>query len=201
MLRAQGIGEGHVVVPLPEPVVSLAALRSTLILGSRESLRVAGFFPEYERHLDAAHARALDHLVPAAWVPVPLVLAHYFACDRLGLTPKQIENIGASTFERVKGTIVGTALRLAASPEGLLEALGRFWARGHDGSAIGVVLAGPKEARLRLVGSPLARSPYYRSAARGMVRGVLGAVARACYVHEVPGETTSSAMTLRAQWV
>jgi hypothetical protein len=180
--------------------------RSTLVLGSLDSLRRAGHFERYSALLDPAHRETILHAVAGVWLPVGAALAHYRACDGLGLSPEAEVEMGRRTYEGLGAVIFGTVLRLAKSsgvtPWTVFPQYQRFWDRGYDGGGIRVVRVGPKEARIELVQCPLADHRYYRHALRGTNHGVLGAFAAKLYLKEVSsGARAPGSMTLRAQWV
>ena len=109
----------QVVVALPTMVPPLSAVRSTLIMASIESLREEGL---YDRYHELLPERARHHVVDAvagAWVPLAAALDHYAACDGLGLAASSQVALGGRTFVRIKGTLLGTAVRIATSSAGV----------------------------------------------------------------------------------
>jgi hypothetical protein len=194
-----------VVLAYPSRCAPVAKARSTLLVGSVDSLRRAGHYDRYWGLLEPAFQDAVLHAVVGTWLPLDVALAHYRACDAIGLTPDEEVALGRSTFESAGTVIFGTILKMAkgsgVSPWTVLPHYQRFWDRGYDGGGIRVLRLGPKEARIELVQCPLADHRYYRNALRGLNLGVLGAFTSKVYVKEVASARAPGAMALRAQWV
>jgi hypothetical protein len=147
----------------------------------------------------------IESAVAGMWIPVETALAHYMACDRIGLSSESAAALGRGTFERTKGMLLGTAVGLAKSvgvtPWSLVPHLQRFWLRGNDGAGVSAVKLGPKEVRIDVVGSPLFRSRYYRGAYRGIAMSLFELVAQKAYAHEVRRSRDEDSLSLRVQWV
>jgi hypothetical protein len=195
----------EVVLALPAKVAAARHMRSTILLGSLASLRGAGYFDAYRSALDARYHDALFQAVAGSWIPFDTAMAHYRACESLGLAPDKVVELGRSTFDKTGGTLFGTVLRLAkgagVTPWTVLPQLQRFWDRGYDGGGIRVLRLGPKEARIELVQCAIADSPYFRYALRGVVVAVLHMFCSRAYVHELgQAPRASGSMVLRAQW-
>ena len=113
--------------------------------------------------------------------------------------------LGGATFERVRGTLLGTMLRMAngagVTPWTLLPQLQRFWNRAYDGAGIQVVRLGLKDAQVDLIQCPFADTHYHRNALRGVVRQLLRLFCRQAYVQEPKGHRAPGSVSLRAQWV
>ncbi len=65
------------------------------------------------------------------WIPVDVALQHYEACDTRGLSASTAYELGRRTLTRMRGTYVGTAIKLAtevgATPWTIVPHIGRFW--------------------------------------------------------------------------
>ena len=195
---------GEVVLRLPEPIPALRHVRSTLMHGGIASLRGAGLYDAYVAVVPTEVRVEIETSFAGMWIPVDTAVAHYVACDRLGLSAESAARLGRGTFERTKGLLLGTAIGLARSagvtPWSFVPHLQRFWLRGLDGGAIQAIRVGPKEVRLEVVACVVLRSQYFRSALRGLVSSLFELVSKKVYVHEerLGAETT---VALRAQWV
>lgn len=194
------------ILALPARVTPARHMRSTILLGSMSSLRRAGHFERYAGALDPRHRDTLLQAVAGIWIPADAALAHYRACESLGLAPDAVVELGRSTFRTTEGTLFGTVVRLAkgagVSPWTVLPQLQRFWDRGYDGGGIRVLRLGPKDARLDLVQCGIAESPYFRYALRGVVAAVLQMFCGRVYVQDLAHEAPRApgSMSLRAQW-
>jgi hypothetical protein len=197
-----GMNNEDVVLALPARVTPVRNVRSTLILASIESIRKRGQFDVYVAALAPEHKETLLHMIAATWLPLQVALAHYAACDTLGLTHEQAVQSGRSTFEGSRGTLLGTAVRMAKgagiTPWNLWPISQRFWDRGCDGAAVGVVRAGPKDAHITVVECPLFVSPYFRHGLRGMLAGLTELFCERAYVTE--RRHRGNMVEYRAQW-
>lgn len=195
------------VVPFTKPLAKLglaSELRSTLILSSLESLRTGGLMDRYHGLLAPSYAGAIDHLVAGVWLPMEVAVAHYDACERLGLTLEEQLQLGAAVSERVHGSflmLLRAARKVGATPWTALSKTAHMYDRlFQGGGGVGVRKLGPKEARLDLVGVPALDVPYFRHALRGVVEAGASLFCSRCYVRELrrPGLASAS---LRISWV
>jgi hypothetical protein len=201
----------EVIVPLrrPRDQVGLASdVRSTLVLGSIQSLRALGYFDRYTSLLDPASRDTILAVVAGVWLPMPIAMAHYQACDALGLTMEQEIALGHEVGNRIQGSFLGLILRTAkgagVTPWSVLTELDRLWDRTFKGGG-GPLTAkiGPKEARVELIGLPLLTVPYFRHAYRGTFLAGLEPFCNKLYIQEAgPIRTKATAdVTFRLSWV
>jgi hypothetical protein len=195
----------EVVLALPQPIPPLRHVRSTLLLGSVASLKDAGYFDGYVAVASGYAREAITSSVAGMWIPIDVALAHYRACDSLGISAESAAQLGHGTFTRTKGLLLGTAIGLAkgagVNPWTLVPYFQRFWNRGYDGGGAHAIKKGPKDLHIGLVDCPLLESKYYRAALRGLVAGVIELVCTKAYVHERPVAQPRSAILFRVQWV
>lgn len=132
-------------------------------------------------------------------------MAHYRALDSLRLPLETEARLGGATFERMRGTLLGTMLRFAhdagMSPWTLLGQLQRFWNRAFDGGGLQIVKLGPKEAHVYCVEAEMAESGYFRNALRGLLGSGVQLFCRKAYVTEPKGVRARGTFSLRVQWV
>jgi hypothetical protein len=194
----------EVILDLPHPVLPMAHVRSTLLLGSIMSLREAGYADAYFAIAPRELREAAETAVAGMWLPIEIGLAHYRTCDALDMSIDSAMLLGRSTFTRTKGVLLGTAISLArgvgVTPWTLVPHFQRFWMRGYDGGGVRVVKRGPKELTIELVQCPPLASRYYRAALRGLAAGLLELVCTRAYVHEVALRHGDTAILLRVQW-
>jgi len=192
-----------VILALPTPVRPMRHVRSTLILASIASVRASGRYEEYERHLPLQHKDTILGAVAATWLPVEVALAHYGACDALGLTAEQQAQAGRSTFKASRATLLGTAVALARSagfsPWQAFPLYQRFWDRGCDGGGVNVVRMGPKDAHLTVVQCPLVASSYFRNGLRGLTASLTELFCTRAYVTERL-HNRQGTLAVRVQW-
>jgi hypothetical protein len=195
---------GRAIVPLPTRIEPLREVRTTLLSASLLSIRERGYDAKYFELLEPEYLDAMKSIVPGAWAPAALGMAHYSACDRLGLSTDEQYDIGHEVGARIHQGFVGTLVRLAnqsgATPWTLFSSIERLWNRMLHGSAIGVFETGPKDARLELHMCPLARFDYCRHGWRGMVAGILEPVTRRVYVTDLRGEGSNDRFVAQISW-
>jgi hypothetical protein len=195
----------EVLLPLPDRILPVTHVRSTVLLASIEGVRQSGRFDAYRRLVPAQHHQALFESVAGAWLPVEAGRAHYLACDKLGVSPSEQVQMGHRTAERAGESMVGTVMRLAkqagATPVLYFTQLQRLWARAYDGGGIAVYKTGPKDARLDVVSFSLCESPFYRNALRGWVQGLAALFSTRVYLREAPQPAGSNSVSYIAQWV
>jgi hypothetical protein len=187
------------------PLVPLARVRSTLLVASLQRVREMGREPDYLRRLPDIHRRAILESVAGTWLAVDVAVAHYEACEALGLTDEQQVDVGRVVGTRLRGTLLGTVVRMAkeggVTPWAVIPHFARFWSRLFEGSALLGWKAGPKEARIECAAMPLVDIRYFRNALRGQAQGILDLFCQRSYVTQIPGRSRGGWMGLRLQWV
>jgi hypothetical protein len=195
--------DANVVLPFPARVHPVTHARSTLMIASIATVRQKNLFPEYERALPEQYKETLLGAIAATWIPIDAALAHYTACDSLGLSTEQQVHSGRSTFDGARGTLLGTAVQVARgvgiTPWNELPLLQRFWDRGFDGGGVSVVRAGPKDAHVSLVQCAVAASPYFRNGLRGLLASMMELTCSKAYVTDRRRPTATS-LSFRVQW-
>ncbi len=191
------------VLALPAQVNPARNVRSTLIYQSIANVRAAGLFDPWLAEIPLPVQPALVDLVPGGWLPMSIALAHYSACDALGLTPDKLHAMGKATLDRVGTTIVGTMSQMArqpgVTPWTFFPNVQRYWQRGFDGGAVGIYVLGERDARLDVVGCPLVESTFFRGALRGWLSRLIEPFCEKVFVNEHRA-TARDAAVLRAHW-
>jgi hypothetical protein len=194
---------GDVVLAFPAPIRPMRHLRSTVVMASIASLKKAGRFERYQQALAPEHRDTILGAIAATWLPIEVALAHYMACDTLGLTPEQQVQAGRQTFAGARPTLLGTAVALARTagftPWQAFPLYQRFWDRGCDGGGATIVRVGPKDAHLTVVQVPLAESPYFRHGMRGLCASLTELFCTRAYVTE-RGHAPPETLAFRMQW-
>ncbi len=179
-------------------------LRSTLLSTSLQTLKARALLDAYFEELPPEHHAAIKDLVAGVWMPIEVGMAHYRACDALGLTWEQIVAVGGEVGERVQGTVLGLMVRTAKtsgmSPWAGLRNCTLFYDRVFRGGGVSLVKIGPKEARVEVAGNPLCAIPYFRQGLRAVtVTGAQLFCAKA-YSQELPRYTNSTSLGFRLSW-
>jgi hypothetical protein len=195
----------EIVLAFPTAVAPLRHMRSTLIHGGIRSLREAGLYDAYTALVPAPVREEIETAVAGMWIPAQTAVAHYVACDGLGLSAESATQIGRGTFTHTKGLLLGAAVGLArgagVTPWAFVPHLQRFWLRGCDGGAVQAVKHGPKEVRLDVIACPMLKSQYFRGAMRGLVTSIFELASSKVYIQEQAGGAPETTIALRVQWV
>jgi hypothetical protein len=197
----------------PEPLLEHAAqirpvtqVRSTLIQSSLASLRERGHFARYEALIDPAERDAVLGTLAPVWLPIATGMAHYRACDGLGLDEQELRAMGQSVTERIQGTfmrsITQSAKAVGMTPWPLLEQLKRVWSRLFVEGSLALWKVGPKDCLVDMRGLSLVEFDYFCSAICGVVQGGIGvAGAKTVHVRVQERDVARASLTLRAAWV
>jgi hypothetical protein len=198
----------EVVVPLRVPrdrIAPLSQVRSTLLTSSLKSVRDRGLGERYLALLPARYHEAMRACVAGQWLPIDLGLAHYEACDALGLSPQEQLSIGHEVGLKIQGTFLGTMLKAAkgvgVTPWVCLSQYDRLWKRLMVGGGVIVTKLGPKEARVELVGMQLSRVPYFRRGIRGVSVASCEIFCTKVYAEEIRRLCSPDSLGFRISWV
>jgi hypothetical protein len=194
-----------VLVPLPRQRSAIAThVRSTLLLSSVQSLRSQGLFERFSSHIEPKLRDVIVMSAAGVWLPMDVGLAHYRACDALGLTLGDQVQMGHQVGQRVQGNVLGLLIKTAkgagVTPWMVLGQVARLWDRVfHGGAGPCVKEFGPKEAHVELVGLPLLGVAYFRNAYRGTFQAGLELFCTKAYVSEI-GTRSDTSTTFRVSW-
>ena len=195
-------------VPLPVPreeILDATHFRSTWLTASQAALRERGLGEQYEAALNPAHRETLLEAVAGVWFPMGVARAHYAACDALGLTSQQMFEMGLAATRRANATTLDYFRRLAqgvgVTPWTMLAQVPRLWGRTCLGGAIAIARLGPKEARVEVVGYPLAGLTYSRTTFRGIAHAGIELFCQKVYVKEVRALCDERSLGFRLSWV
>src|ERR1035441_5912286 len=177
-MPSPGPGTGEIVLPFsgpPEKLGVATRIRTTLLVSSLQSLRKRGSVDAYMRLLPAEHHMTINSMIAGQWLPMAVGLAHYDACQGLGISQPEVVAIGREVGDKIQGTFLATMVRMAgqvgATPWTALSFVGRLYDRlFQGGGGVTVIKLGPKDARVEFIGMPVARVPYYRMADRKSTR-------------------------------
>ena len=178
-------------------------VRSSLICTSVAELRAHGHFDDYVRHLPPAAAEVILSAVAASWMPIETGVAHYAACNALGLGRERMLELGAASGKRLQQSVFNTFAFLARKAGidlwNVFPVYPRVWARHYDGGGLIITRHGPKEAVIDVMDLPFSRFGYFRSALCGMTQSILGMFTKSIRVRE--SCTGPSSLSLKVSWV
>ncbi len=176
-------------------VVPCSRVRSTVIVSSIHALRAAGHYDAYAARVDPGVRERLVTLGAPTWLPVDLARAHYTACDALRLPGDEVRRISGA-LAPVHASGVDVLIRAARvgglSPWAIFTRAPRYWERMYEGGALVVHEDGPKDARLVVLGQPLAEVGYWRTGFAGILCALADALSTRAYVKETPGPQSVS---------
>jgi hypothetical protein len=194
----------EVLMALPASYEPVTAVRSTLLISSLATLTEQGHAAHYFAALPPKYHDVIRSAVAGAWLPLDVGVAHYTACAALGLPHEAVVRIGRGVADKVRGTLLGTAVRMAKevgiTPANVIAQFPRFWARAFQGGALCASKIGPKEVRIEAHKSAILDTSYFRSSLCGLAMGVLEPFCTRVYMVERPGPRAPSTGIFRIQW-
>jgi hypothetical protein len=196
------------IIPLPSPrslVPRVTHVKSAWVGASLRSLRERDLLDRYFRMLPEGFHDAVKNTPPGEWLPLEVALAHYGALDRLEISVNDLVALGHAAIVHGHGTPISVSVKLAvgagATPWTVLGQLQRFWDRSWLGGGVGAFKLGPKEARVEIVGWPVAQFRYTRVGMRGVIAGGLELFCQKIYVQEIADMCTPLTLGYRVSWV
>jgi len=183
----------------------VSRVRSTLLSASLQGVRHMGWEQRYFEALPPALHAEMRMLAPGVWLPIALGIAHYTACDRMGLSVDDIKAMGKAVSLRTQKTFVGTlgsvAAGAGATPWHIYRHGHRIWARIFDGGDHVVYKAGLKDVDIVVMGCPLFRIRYFRTSACAYYAALAGVVATGVHWHELAEHRGDTTLGMRISWV
>jgi hypothetical protein len=199
--------EPEIIVPFSQPRDKLplaSRVRSTLIASSVRSVREHGFYDAYLDKLDPAWRATILDAVAGVWLPIDAGIAHYRACDALGLSAGEQMEIGREVGDRIQKTFLASMVRAArgigVTPWNAFQFGTRLYERQFEGGGVCVVKLGPKEARCEVVCNPAAVTGHFRNGFRGLTQAGVELFSTKAYVVELSKLGTDTSFVLRGSW-
>jgi hypothetical protein len=204
-LDALAPAAGVVVVRLrasPSALPAVTAIRSTLITSSLRTLEERGLIDHYFTLLAPEHTATLRGAIAGTWLPVDVAVAHYRACNGLGLSTMEQLEMGRRVGEKIQGTLLGTLVAVAkqagVTPWTFLEKLDRLYDRLTVGGGIAVTRVAEKDALIEIYKVPLFETAYFAHAWRGVIQGICDLFCTRAYVKA--GRFAGEKMTYVIAW-
>jgi hypothetical protein len=179
-------------------------VRSTLLIGSLQALRMRGHADAYLARVPGRVAAALSATGAPIWLPIDLAHAHYEACDELRLSVDEILAVGAAVAPTAASgvrVVLRAARTSGVTPWTALANAPRYWSRMYDGSALRVVKDGPKDATILVEANPLARYTYWRIGLRGIIGELARLLSSVAHAREVAVGVERDSVRYSLQWV
>ena len=204
---ASTAAQQEIIVPLSssrERLEPVSQIRSTVLTTSLKAIRERGHGDRYLALLPERHHETVRACFAGAWLPIEIGLAHYEACDALGLSLQEEFAIGKEVGLKIQGTFLGTMVKMAkaagVTPWLCLSKYQRLYDRLFVGGGVIVTRLGPKEARIEGLKLPLARIPYFREAFRGLNEASVELFCTKAYVEEIKTLRTPVSLGYRISW-
>ncbi len=186
------------------PHVALRRVRSTLLVASYRMVQEMGRAQDFAAVLAPEVHAEIVSAVAGTWLTVETAVAHYQACEALGLSTDAQVDVGRTVGARVRGTLFGTAVSLSrevgATPWTVFPAVPRLWPRVFEGSSLQLFKLGPKEGQLIIRGLPLVDIRYFRKAFRGQIVGLVELFCTRAYVQSLAGRYAPGDHAMKIQW-
>ena len=110
-----GAPGGEYILPFIKPLAQIpivSKFRSTWVISSIRALQTRGLLEQYASRLEPEARDPLLYCLPASWLPTPLVVRHYEACDALQLSTQTLLDIGSDiTLRMCTATTLGYTLQ------------------------------------------------------------------------------------------
>jgi hypothetical protein len=194
----------EVVLALPERFERVRHIRSTVLMSSYAAIRDGGYDAPYREALPKEHHAVLVEAVAGMWIPIEVAVAHYQACAALGLSHDVQLALGRDLGQKIRGTILGTAVRMTreagVTPWSVMPHFQRIWNRAYDGGGLYIERRGPKEAHMEVHKAAQAGCAYWRTALCGLCVGIIELFARKAYMQETTRKRPPGFASFRVQW-
>jgi hypothetical protein len=198
----------EILIPFPDSLAaepSTTHCRGTLLTASFGAIRSHGHHERYLLALPPEYVTRITTAIATEWIPMDVVLAHYRACEALGLSVEETLTIGGAVVMNLQRTFIGGALKKAAAEAGVgpLFGLQRFasvYYRTMKGGGGRIVRLGPKDVRMEFVGQPLSSVRYFRVSYRGFIQAGCAFFARRAVVAELADYLSPTTCAYRVAW-
>lgn len=198
--------EGELILDYPKLLEPVTAIRSTLLTSSLSSLRTRGLFERYDALQTSPHRHKILNLIAGEWLPLEVALAHYEACDALGLSESEQFAIGKDVSRRIHETFLSLVVKVArgvgVTPWILLPRGNSMNCRLSRGGGIRIWKLGPKSVRIELARMPQLAVPYVRNGLVGLYAAAVELLAENVTARIVKSESLEPArlLVLRIDW-
>ena len=198
--------EGELILDYPKPLEPVTAIRSTLITSSATSLRERGLFERYDALQTSPHRDKILNAVAGEWLPLEVGLAHYRACDALGLSESEQMAIGKDVSRRIHETFLNLVVKAARgvgmTPWLLLPRGNTMNSRLCIGGGVRIWKLAEKSVRVELAHMPQLAIPYVRNGLVGLYAAAIELLAENVTARIVKSESFDPArlVVLRIEW-
>jgi hypothetical protein len=195
----------EVLIPYDPAAGSLTAVRNVLLQSSIAQLRSQGHYPRYVEEIEPRILEKLESNVGPGWIDAEFALAHYEACDRMALTPKELAALGRQVGEHLQATALAslrtTAKHGGYDPWTAVSAISRVWPRMYQGGSTQYVKVGPQELLVEAKGYRLNQFSYFRLGSIAVLKAIFGVLGpRVCHVQGISYNPKTDEYVRRVSW-
>ena len=198
----------EILIPFPATLAaepSTTHCRGMLLVASFNAIKSHGHHERYLVALPAQYVTPITTAIASEWIPIDVVLAHYRACEALGLSAEETLSIGGAVVMSLQRTFIGGVLKKATVEAGVsplfgLQKFASVYYRTMKGGGARAVRIGPKDVRLDFVGQPLSAVQYFRLSYRGFLQAGCAFFARRVVVAELARYLSATTCTYRVAW-
>jgi hypothetical protein len=200
------VGGPEVILDFPRPLEPTWAVRSTLITSSLEALHGLGLFDRYDTLQRSEHRNTILRCVAGQWLSLEVGLAHYTACDALGLSEQQQIDIGKLVSRRIHETFLSVIVKVArgvgVTPWPVLAKGNVMLARLRRGGGIRVTKLSRTSARVEIAEDRLLVIPYARNGLVGIYTAAVELLASNASTHIIKNESQNPGrlVVLHIEW-
>jgi hypothetical protein len=171
----------EIIIPHDPARGPLTAVRRMLVHSSLAELQELGVYDRYCSLIDRVSLERIHELIGPGWMPLPLALKHYEACDRMQLSDEVVLDAGQRAGENMGKSLLVAGAQSTASPTDrspwpILGAFSRMGRRIYDGGSSQYVKLGPNALQIEHDRNPLFAFHYYRVAHSGFLRKSFGSL-------------------------
>jgi len=198
----------EILIPFPATLAaepSTTHCRGMLLTASVNAIKSHGHLERYLVALPPEYVTPITTAIASEWIPMGVVLAHYRACEALGLSVEETLGNGGAVVMNLQRTFIGGVLKRATVEAGVgplfgLQKFASVYYRSMKGGGGRIVRIGPKDVRMEFVGQPLSSVRYFRVSYRGFIQAGCAFFARRVVVAELAPYLSPTTCAYRVAW-
>ena len=169
----------NVVIPHDPARGPLTAVRRMLVHSSVAELQQGGVYERYCALIKPQTLERINELIGPGWMPIELVIEHYNALDRLGLSEADIYSAGLRAGAKMGDALLVAGTQVSGpsaerSPWAVIGAFSRMGRRIYEGGSSQYVKVAENKLVIEHRGNPLFAIGYYRIAHGGFMHKTFG---------------------------
>jgi len=198
----------EILIPFPASLAvepTTTHCRGMLLTASFNAVKSHGHLERYLAALPPQYLTPITTAIASERISMDVVLAHYRACETLGLSVEETLTIGGAVVMNLQRTFIGGVLKKATVEAGVsplfgLQKFASVYYRTMKGGGGRIVRIGPKDVRMEFVGQPLSSVRYFRISYRGFIQAGCAFFARRAVVAELATYLSPTTCAYRVAW-